>query len=239
MRPLTLLWLCGAARALVAPSTPRSSPTRHVALRAASPAFAEPLWGRTEFDAVDEASETVKCTVYDIGGSLTAVLSATCSKQLPMIPHVGVRIYGTEYFYSDMIESRPVEVMAEMLESFPQVTFDLGPPTVGEAELKQWLESDELQADWQPESYNVFDHNCNHFAKVISDKVTDRGLDDALMRPLLDVTEKMLSELPEWRKSLGMGFMNQITRLVVVSWGRATRKKKKELEDAAKAAAAQ
>merc|ERR1712183_455466 len=107
------------------------------------------------------------------------------------------------------IESRPVAVMAEMLEDFPQVTFDLGPPTVSQAELEAWLESDALQADWQPESYNVFDHNCNHFAKVISDKVTADGLDMALMQPLLDVTEKMLSELPEWRKNLGKGFMNQ------------------------------
>ena len=33
------------------------------------------------------------------------------------------------------------------------------------------------------------------------------------------------------RKNLGKGFMNQITRLVVVSWGRATRAKKKALAE--------
>ena len=47
-----------------------------------------------------------------------------------MIPHVGVRVYGTEYFYSDCIESRPVAVMQDMLEDFPQVSSDLGPATV-------------------------------------------------------------------------------------------------------------
>ena len=146
-----------------------------------------------------------------------------------MIPHVGVRVYGTEYFYSDCIESRPVAVMAEMLESFPQVTFDLGPPTMTEAEVAAWVASDELNAQWQPEDYNVFDKNCNHFARVMSDKVSAGGLDDDLMQPVIDVTEKMLSELPEWRRSLGLTLMNQVTRLVVVSWGRATRKKKKEL----------
>ena len=71
------------------------------------------------------AGDTVKCTIYDIGGALTSVLSATCSKTLPMIPHVGVRLHGTEWFYSDVIESRPAGVMREMLESFPQVTSDL------------------------------------------------------------------------------------------------------------------
>ena len=92
---------------------------------------------------------------------------------------MGVRLHGTEYFYSDVIESRPVAVMQDMLEDFPQVSFDLGPATVTEAELEEWIASDALQSQWQPESYNVFDHNCNHFAKVISDKVTEQGLEDA------------------------------------------------------------
>ena len=206
----------------------RAAPQRVAALRATAP-FAMPLWGRDDFEDVDETKETVKCTIYDIGGGLTQVLSTTCSKELPMIPHVGVRVYGTEYFYSDCIESRPVAVMAEMLESFPQVSFDLGPPTMSEADLEAWIASEELNDQWQPEDYNVFDKNCNHSARVMSDKVSAGGLDDDLMQPVIDVTEKMLSELPEWRRSLGLTLMNQVTRLVVVSWGRATRTKKKEL----------
>ena len=119
--------------------------------------FAQALWGREVFEEVDEASDTVKCTVYDIGGALTSVLSTTCSKKLPMIPHVGVRVYGTEYFYSDVIESRPAPVMAEMLESFPQVSFDLGPPTMTEAELEAWLASASVQ-----ESGALWHHRGTH-----------------------------------------------------------------------------
>lgn len=71
-------------------------------------------------------------------------------------------------------------------------------------------------------------------------------LDAQLMDPVIAVTEEMLSELPEWRRSLGLNLMNQydslaylpntlrlpcrITRLVVVSWGRATKRQKKQLE---------
>ena len=223
------LTLAAGASALVAPTTPTVRP--RTALHAQTAEFAQPLWGRDNFDDVDESSDTVKCTVYNIGGELTQVLSLTCSKELPMIPHVGVRLYGTEYFYSDVIESRPVAVMQDMLEDFPQVSFDLGPATITEQELEEWIASDALQSQWQPESYNVFDHNCNHFARVICDKVTENGLEESLMRPVIAVTEEMLSELPEWRKNLGKGFMNQITRLVVVSWGRATRAKKKALAE--------
>ena len=80
------LALAGAASALVAPTTPTVRP--RTALHAQTAEFAQPLWGRDNFDDVDESSDTVKCTVYNIGGELTQVLSLTCSKQLPMIPHV-------------------------------------------------------------------------------------------------------------------------------------------------------
>ena len=135
--------LAGVTSALVAPPT-TSSTRPKTSLHAQTAEFAQPLWGRDNFDDVDESSDTVKCTVYNIGGELTQVLSLTCSKQLPMIPHVGVRLYGTEYFYSDVIESRPVAVMQDMLEDFPQVSFDLGPATVTEAELEEWIASDAL-----------------------------------------------------------------------------------------------
>ena len=224
-----LAWAAVTQSLVVPPTTPRRPQT---SLHAQTAEFAQPLWGQASFEDVDENTDTVKCTVYNIGGELTQVLSLTCSKQLPMIPHVGVRLFGTEYFYSDVIETRPVAIMQDMLEDFPQISFDLGPATVTEAELEAWIRSDALQRDWQPESYDVFDHNCNHFAKVICDNVTRNGLEAAKMRPVIAVTEEMLSELPEWRKNLGKGFMNQITRLVVVSWGRATRAKKKALAEA-------
>ena len=105
--------------------------------------FTDALWGLSELEEVT-LSANVSCSVYEIGGPLTKVLSTTCSKELPLIPHVGVRLYGREYFYSDHIESRPVDVMAQMLGSFPQVTFDLGPPTVTQSELEAWLASPDL-----------------------------------------------------------------------------------------------
>ncbi len=67
------LALAGAASALVAPSTTRP----RTALQAQTAEFAQPLWGRDNFDDVDESSDTVKCTVYNIGGELTQVYSGT------------------------------------------------------------------------------------------------------------------------------------------------------------------
>ena len=66
--------------------------------------------------------ERVLVTVYEIGGKLTDVLSASVGKKLPLIPHVGVRLYGKEYFYSNCIEVRESHVMDAMLSDFPQVS---------------------------------------------------------------------------------------------------------------------
>ena len=41
----------------------------------------------------------------------------------------------------------------------------------------------------------------------------------------------MLDSLPEWRRALGRRVMNEVTRLVVVSWGKASKSKKESIAD--------
>ena len=239
MRAELYLLLAGATA--VSAFAPTSHRARRLAPRAAATVDAAPsqtasftreLWGVDAMPAIAPGAEEerVLVTIYEIGGPLTTVLSTTCSKQLPMIPHVGVRLYGREYFYSDHIESRATAVMKEMLDDKPQVTIDLGPPTVSEAELEEWIEG-KINESWQPESYDVFNHNCNHFAVDMAKVVTADGLEEKLARPVLAVTEEMLSELPEWRRAMGAHFMTQITRLVISAWGRATKAKKEQVAE--------
>ena len=45
------------------------------------------------------------------------------------------------------------------------------------------------------------------------------------------VSERMLDSLPEWRRALGRRVMNEVTRLVVVSWGKASKNKKEAIAD--------
>jgi len=242
-----LALLVTGGRALCSRGAPPKRQRRSLAVRRAAeaavsecevPAFCEPLWGSSDLDDATlfpprptSRKNNVECTVYEIGGALTSVLRKTCEKQLPLIPHVGVRVFGREYFYSDCIENRPAHVMADMLKGVPQVSFDLGPPAVTEAELERWLR--EVDGDWTSQSYDVFFHNCNHFAALLAAKVADPGLPPAIIDPVLSVTEDMLSELPAWRRDLGLNLMNQITRIIVVSWGRATKHQKEALAAAA------
>lgn len=195
--------------------------------------FLKQLWDVDSIPAVPaEAASNeanVLATIYEIGGPLTNVLSTSVAKQLPMIPHVGVRIHGVEYFYSDHIECRTVPVMEEMLGDRPQVTIDLGPSLLSKSEIEALVA--DLEATWDADAYHVFDNNCVHFSAALAERVSEKGLPQPLTQGVLDVSERMLDSLPEWRRALGRRVMNEVTRLVVVSWGKASKEKKEAVAD--------
>jgi len=197
--------------------------------------FLKELWNVDSVPGVPAAamddSSRVLATVYEIGGPLTNVLSTSVAKKLPLIPHVGIRVHGVEYFYSDHIECRTVPVMEEMLGDRPQVTLDLGPSKLSLEEVEAAVKT--LEADWEAKDYHVFDKNCVHFANALAPLVCadEKTVPPPLMQGVLDVSERMLDSLPEWRRKLGRRVMNEVTRLVVVSWGKASKDKKEEIAD--------
>jgi hypothetical protein len=197
--------------------------------------FLKQLWDVNEVPALPAATKSdstrVVATIYEIGGPLTGVLSTSVTKKLPLIPHVGIRIHGVEYFYSDHIECRTVPVMEAMLGDRPQISIDLGPSKMSAKELE--AEVARLEADWTADDYHVFDKNCVHFGVELAKRVCAReeALPQPLIQGVIDVSERMLDSLPEWRRKLGRRVMNEVTRLVVVSWGKASKSKKEETAD--------
>jgi len=197
--------------------------------------FLKQLWDVNEIPAVpaDAAADSsrVLATIYEIGGPLTDVLSTSVAKQLPLIPHIGIRVHDVEYFYSDHIECRTVPVMEEMLGDRPQVTLDLGPSRLDASKVEAVVA--ELEANWSADDYHVFDKNCVHFSVDLAKRicVNEAALPQPLVQGVLDVSERMLDSLPQWRQALGRRVMNEVTRLVVVSWGRASKEKKETIAD--------
>jgi len=198
--------------------------------------FVPSLWG---VKGIPECTNTepvggddhVRFYVYSIGGPMTQVLSASCNKDLPLIPHVGVRIRGTEWFYSDHVESRPSAVMEQMLnpDTYPRCDFDLGTSERTTEEIVDWLV--DAQERYQKETYSLWDRNCNHFAREFAEfLLPGHGIPPALMNPVLDITDSMLDNLPEWRKKAGDYFMNKLSRFVVVSWGGVVKKEKERIK---------
>ena len=99
------------------------------------------------------------------------------------------------------------------------------------AEEVQRIVDEDLVTDWTAEDYHVFDKNCVHFADALGARITQEGIPRPLLRGVLDVSERMLDSLPDWRRKLGRRVMNEVTRLVVVSWGRASKEGKEKAAD--------
>jgi len=202
--------------------------------------FIPSLWGLKGVPEpiVREPKETggddhVRFVVYSIGGKMTNILSLSCNKEFPLIPHVGVRIYGKEWFYSDHVESRQSLVMEKMLsvDTYPQCQFDLGPTTCTTEEIADWLS--DAQERYNKESYNLWTKNCNHFAKDFASFLLPEGdgIPTPIMDPVIDFTDSMLDNLPEWRRAAGNYFMDKLSRTVVVSWGGVVKKEKKRIKE--------
>lgn len=187
--------------------------------------FLKELVGETSVPGVPTREyDHVYATIYEIGGPVTEVLSFMVNKKMALVPHVGVRVYGKEWFYSNRIEHEPVEVMDKMLEGMPSVTFDLGRATLSKEEVEEWIES--VNDEWVAETYDVFNRNCNNFGILMASEISEGGIPEPYGQATIETMTKLLDNLPNWRKEMGLHFMTKITRLIVSSWGRATRDKK-------------
>ena len=109
------------------------------------------------------------------------------------------------------------------------MTLDLGPCTRSADQVQAVVDS--VESEWTAEDYQVFDKNCVHFGHMLAPKISKSGVPLPLMQGVLDVTERMLDSLPAWRQQLGRRVMNEVTRIVVVSWGKASKSKKEATAD--------
>ena len=195
--------------------------------------FTYGLWGLKSIPVPNikepvEGDNHVRVNLYEIGGSMTNLLSKSCCKKLPLIPHMGVRIYGREYFFSNRIESRASSGMDMMLppEKFSSISFDFGITNRSIESINGWL--DEASQRYNRKTYDLWNRNCNHFAEEFSAfLLPELGIPAAILDPILDVTESMLDSVPSWRRSIGETFMNDISRIVLMCWGAIVKDEKK------------
>lgn len=162
----------------------------------------------------------VRVAVYDIGGKNTGILNSSIRKELPLIPHVGVRVFGKEFFFSDCIEVKEASSIRNLLpcDQYPQILFDFGRTLQTSESIEDWMG---LARDrYNVETYNLWSKNCNHFADEFATfLLPDVGIPSPILMPILDITDSMMDSVPTWRRSVGLNLMNDLSRLVMITWG--------------------
>lgn len=118
-------------------------------------------------------AQRVTAYVYDISQGMARGMSqALVGKQVDIIPHTGIIVFGKEVFFGSGV---CVSAAGQAIPMQPCERIDLGETEKSEAELMEWLRGD-ISVRYQPEKYNLLTHNCNHFASEVSEWLVGRIL---------------------------------------------------------------
>lgn len=96
--------------------------------------------------------ERVVLRVYDIGGKYTPMMSALLRKEMPAIWHVGIGVFGKEYWFSTRIESKALHETETAFGLAPQRTHDLGRAVVDAEAFERHIE-EVLQDAYNMDTY--------------------------------------------------------------------------------------
>lgn len=127
-------------------------------------------------EQANEVAYPVKLYVYDLSGGSAMLLS----QQMIGIPieavyHTSIVVHGKEYFFSRGIAfSKP----GESVHGIPMEVVDLGTTYVSTEIFEEYLV--DLRSEYHDFSYDLFQHNCNHFSNEVSEFLTGNQIPEKI-----------------------------------------------------------
>jgi len=112
----------------------------------------------------------VQAYVYDITQGMASRMSvALLGKQIDIIPHTGIVVFGKEYYFG----SGPcIGVPGQSVPVATSQILDLGETSKTCEELEAYIQA-VLALEHTAEKYNLLDHNCNHYADAVAKFLLD------------------------------------------------------------------
>ena len=122
---------------------------------------------------------------YDLTNGLAKTMSpGLLGKSIEGVWHTAVCVYGKEYFYGGGIQ---IGQPKKTPYGYPVKELDMGYTQMEKDMFESYLKS--IDNDFTPESYNVINHNCNHFTDAALFFLTGKNLPN----PILKQHEQILS----------------------------------------------
>eukprot|EP00899_Mesostigma_viride_P014693 jgi/Mesvir1/23224/Mv22681-RA.1 len=163
-----------------------------------------------------EVGEVVKLHVYNIDRAGFAAIAATLTKkEMKAVWHVGVAVYGVEYWFDHKVEAAYLQDVAHVRGFGPTYEYEIGRTTKTREELERFLLT-RMVKEYNADVYDCFNHNCHHFADDVCIWLTGNGIPQWC----LDYGEKCLENLSEEEASKLRWVSNKMARLLMVAWGR-------------------
>ena len=136
------------------------------------------------------------------------------------IYHVAVAVHGHEYWFDHQVEQLNLSDVFYVRGFSPVFLYDMGTTSLEPEETEAYCFG-QLKEKYNIETYDCFYHNCHHFARDLCLKLTKKKIPQWL----IDHGEQGLSELSEENAKLVRMVSNKIARIMMVSWGRYSKRR--------------
>ncbi|XP_062859199.1 desumoylating isopeptidase 1b [Trichomycterus rosablanca] len=123
---------------------------------------------------MEDQTYGVKLYVYDLSKGMARQLSPVLlGKQLEGVWHTAIVIYGEEFFFGG--EGITSCLPGGTLLGEPNAMVDLGNTEVSKDIFTEYLSS-LGESSYRPETYQLFEHNCNTFSNELAQFLTGRKI---------------------------------------------------------------
>ena len=159
--------------------------------------------------------------VYDISTPVLAqTLSLICSKQVQWFPKLTVSVGDRTWSYDGEVERTINEIVENAAGGPPLRVFNLGASMRSDAQIDTLL-SDMGHADYNPEEYDFFFRNCNHFCYDLAQRLApeDCAVDEAFFEEVvLAESESLLVNMPSVQQALTRTVTRQVQKVIIKAW---------------------
>ncbi|CAN6641787.1 hypothetical protein TRVA0_019S00144 [Trichomonascus vanleenenianus] len=120
----------------------------------------------------EEETFPVKLYVYDLSrGMASAMSEGLLGFRLEGIWHSSIVLNNVEIYYGQGIQQ---SIPGMTHHGPPLRVVDLGETSIPMEVVREYL--NELQEEFAPHKYDLFDHNCNHFSDHLSDFLLGKNI---------------------------------------------------------------
>ena len=123
----------------------------------------------------DDGTHAVRLRVYDLSlGMAKQVSLQLVGKQFDLIPHTGIEVYGTEYFFGGGVQALPPATVEATFGLKPCEVVELGRTAIPKEVFEGFLT--EIAPRFTEATYNLFTHNCNNFSDELAQFLLGEGI---------------------------------------------------------------